>query len=279
MASMNGRICLVTGAAGTIGKPMCIELARQGATVVMAGRGAAKMKAAAEEVKAASGNPNVESLEVDLGSLASVRRAAEEYQRRFPALHLLVNNAAVYSGTRRTTADGFESMIGTSHLGHFLLTNLLVPTLKKSAPSRVVVMTMETKGGIDLDDLQTERKKYDAFGAFNQSKAATTCFALELAKRLAGSGVTVNAIHPGLTQSTLPREAPLPLRLVFAVFGARPEKAKDGPLRLATSPELANVTGRFYVKAKEKAVPRPLADEAMRARLWKESARLVGIAA
>jgi len=276
MTTMKGKVALVTGAAGAIGKPMCVELAKRGARLVMAGR-APQIHAAADEVRAASGSATVEVLELDLASLDSIRSAADDFKRRFSQLHVLINNAAVFSKQRRTTADGFELVMGTNHLGHFLLTNLLLDTIKASAPARVVMMTMSTKVPIDFDDFMLE-KKYSGLTALQMSKGAITSFALELAKRLEGTGVIVNAVNPELTKSTLPREAPFPLRAVFALFGASPERSKDYGIRVACDDAMANVTGRFFRKDVEKPVPEVHADAAIRARLWSESARRVGLA-
>ena len=275
MGDMDGKIALVTGAAGAIGKPMCEELARRGATVVMAGRGE-KMANAAAEVKRATGSSRIETLELDLGSLSSIRNAVGELKRRFGKLHVLINNAAVFNKERRTTSDGFEQVFGTNHLGHFLLTNLLVDTLKASAPARVVMMTMGTNVAIKFDDLMSEQK-FSALDALQMSKGAITCFAVELADRLRGTGVSVNAVNPELTKSTLPREAPLPLRLVFAVFGASPETSQAYATRVACDAEFADITGRFYRKRVEKPVPAIYTDKVVRERLWNESARRVGL--
>ncbi|MEW5740099.1 MAG: SDR family NAD(P)-dependent oxidoreductase [Myxococcota bacterium] len=273
---MTGRVVLMTGAAGAIGKPMCVELARRGATVVMAGRGV-KLQQAALEVRAETGSREVHTLELDLSSLASVRAAADDFKRRFPKLHVLINNAAAFTRERQTTKDGFELIFGTCHLGHFLLTNLLLDRLKASSPARVVLMTMDSTVPIAFDDLQAE-KEYRALERLQMSKGAVTCFGVELSKRLEGSGVVVHCVNPELTKSTLPREAPLPLRLVFALFGANPEKSKDYAVRVACDDEYGKATGRYVRKDKEKPIPDVYLDAATRARLWAESAKLVGLA-
>lgn len=275
MGQMNGKVVLMTGAAGAIGKPMCIELARRGATLVMAGRGA-KLTQAAEEVRAATGSRDVHTLGLDLGSLESVRGAAAEFKSRFKHLHVLINNAAVFSGSRRTTSDGFELVFGTCHLGHFLLTNLLVDTLKASAPSRVVLMTMDSKIPIDFDDLQAERK-YSSLDRLQMSKGAVTCFGVELSQRLEGSGVVVNCVNPELTKSDLPKEAALPIRLLFALFGASPEKTKNYGIQVACDDEFKATSGRYLRKGVEKVIPQLYLDPNVRTRLWTESAKLVGL--
>lgn len=277
MAEMTGKVCLVTGAAGAIGKPMCIELAKRGATVVMAGRGA-KLQEAAAEVKSASGSASVETLELDLSSLDSVRSAAAEFKKRFPKLHVLLNNAAVFTAERKATKDGFEMIFGTCHLGHFLLTNLLLDTLKGSAPSRIINMSMDSKVPIDFDDLQAT-KKYSSLDRLQMTKGAITCFSVELAKRLEGSGVTVNVVNPELTKSTLPREAPFPLRMVFALFGQSPQKSALWGVTVAADPAYDTISGKYYRKGVEKPIPDIYADAGTRTRLWTESAKLTGVQA
>jgi len=276
MGAMDGKVVLLTGAAGAIGKPMAAEFARRGATIVMAGRGA-KLKAAADEVKSSTGSTKVETLEMDMSSLKSVRAGAEAFKKRHPKLHVLVNNAAVFSGSRKTTTDGFELVFGTNHLGHFLLTNLLLDTLKASAPARVVLMTMGSTTPINFDDLM-EEKKYSGMTSLTMSKGAITCFGVELSKRLEASGVTVNMVNPELTKSTLPREAPAPLRWVFALFGADPEQSKSYGVRIAADPEFEKVTGKFFRKNVEKPIPDIYLDPKVRERLWTESSKLVGLA-
>lgn len=275
MGQMDGKVVLMTGAAGAIGKPMCVELARRGATLVMAGRGV-KLTQAADDVRAATGSKDVHTLDLDLSSLASVRKGAAEFKTRFTQLHVLINNAAVFSGSRKTTSDGFELIFGTCHLGHFLLTNLLLDTLKASAPSRVVLMTMDSKLPIDFDDLQAE-KKYSSFDRLQMSKGAVTCFGVELSKRLEGTGVVVNCVNPELTKSELPKEASLPIRLLFALFGASPEKTKDYGLEVACDDAFKTTSGRYLRKGVEKSIPDVYLDNAVRARLWSESAKLVGL--
>lgn len=276
MGTMDGRTVLVTGAAGAIGKPMCVELAQRGATVVMAGRGE-KLKAAVEEVRTASGSKNVEALQLDVSDLKSIRAAAEDYKKRFPKLHVLINNAAVFSKERKTTPDGFELVFGTNYLGHFLLTNLLLDTVKASAPARVVNMTMGSTTPIKFDDLMLE-KGYSGMTSLTMSKGAITCATVELAKRLEGTGVVANAVNPELTKSTLPREAPFPLRMVFALFGAAPEQSREYALRVACNPEFEKVSGKFFRKDVEKPIPALYTEPATRERLWSESSRLVGLA-
>lgn len=274
MGTMDGKTVLITGAGGAIGKPMAIELARRGATVVMAGRGPT-LKTAVAEAKAIGG-ARIEALEMDMASIASVRAAAAEYKQRFSKLHVLFNNAAVFSKERKTTSDGFELVFGVNYLSHFLLTNLLLDTLKASAPARVIGMTMDSSNAVDVDDLMSEQK-YSALDSLTMSKGAITCFCAELSKRLEGTGVTVNAVNPELTKSSLPREGPAPLRWAFALFGAAPEKSREYALRVACNPEFEKVSGRYFRKNVEKPIPALFSDSEVRSRLWNASAKLVGL--
>jgi NAD(P)-dependent dehydrogenase (short-subunit alcohol dehydrogenase family) len=277
MGSMTGRVCLVTGALGAIGAPLCAGLAKEGATVVMAVRDAARGQAAADELKKSSGNPNIEYVVGDMASLASVRAMAEDVKRRFPKLQVLVNNAAIFAATRQTTADGFESMFGINYLSTFLLTNLLVDTLVASAPSRVIMMTMDNTGPLKLDDLNSEAS-FDKIKTLGHAKGSCGAFARELAIRLEGKGVTVNSVNPEMTKTTLIREAPWWLRVIFAIGGQSPEKGAAGPLLLASSPHVEGVTGKMYSRTKQVPYPPACEDAAGRQRLWDASAKLVGLA-
>lgn len=269
------RVTVVTGAAGNIGVALSRALAKTGGTVVMVVRDPAQAEATRAEVAKASGNPRVETLGCDLGSRASVGAAAAELMKRHPTIHVLVNNAAAFSSSRRTTTDGHELQMGTNHLGHFLFTLLLEPALFAAKDARVVVMGMPAKNPILLDDLMLERR-YDGMTAYGMSKAANLSFARELAQRWKGK-VTVNAAHPGMTRTTLISEAPLPIRIVFALFASPPERGAETPVYVATSPELSGVTGRFFIKKKDTPFPPGTEDQAERQKLWALSERLVGL--
>ena len=190
---MAGRTCLVTGATSGIGKATAAGLARLGADLVLVARDRAKGEATVAELQAATGNPRIELLVADLASQASIRQLAEEYRRGHDRLHVLVNNAGGYWATRHTTVDGLELTFAVNHLAYFLLTNLLLDLLRASAPARIVNVTSgaQAVGGIHFDDLQFERR-YRGQAAYNQSKLANVLFTYELARRLEGSGVTVN---------------------------------------------------------------------------------------
>jgi NAD(P)-dependent dehydrogenase (short-subunit alcohol dehydrogenase family) len=281
---MRGRVCLVTGANRGIGKATALGLARLGATVVMLGRDAVRVALASDDVRRESGNADVSYLVVDLGSLASVREAADEAARRSPAIHVLVNNAGVNLARRTVSPDGFEMTLAVNHLGPFLLTNLLLPRLRAGAPSRIVNVTswFERFGRIDFDDLQFERKRYSALRAYYQSKLANALFTYELAERLAGTGITVSCVDPGVVATDLLRDRawwnPRWLQPVWRRLLLSPDQAARGALYVAAAPELTGVSGTcFGVSGRAKRTSRRSHDVAARERLWRMSAALVGL--
>ena len=277
---MHGRVCIVTGANSGIGKETARSLARQGATVVLACRSVEAGEAAKSEIAAGTGSPNLEVMRLDLASHASVRAFAAEYAARHLHLHVLVNNAGIYTATRRLTEDGVESTFAANHLGHFLLTNLLLDKLKASAPARIVNVASEASrwGAIHFDDLNLERR-WSGFQAYNQSKLANVLFTAELARRLAGTGVTANAVHPGGVRTNWARHGAgamgVAVRL-FSPFMIPALKGADTVAWLASSPEVDGASGGYYHKRK-RIEPNPVANDPQVARrLWEVSARLAG---
>jgi NAD(P)-dependent dehydrogenase (short-subunit alcohol dehydrogenase family) len=205
--------------------------------------------------------------------MASVRQAASAFRGRHQELHLLVNSASAFLFSRAATSDGLELMFATNHLGPFLLTGLLLGTLKASAPSRILTITAPSTVPLDFDDLQGERT-FRAANAFGATKAANLLFTFALARRLKGSGVTANAIHPGLVRSRLMRHAPAPLRWVTSLASAPAGRAVQPILRLATDPEFREASGRFYLRAREISPPPYTLDESVQERLWSVSEAL-----
>jgi retinol dehydrogenase 12 len=273
--SMAGKICVVTGANAGIGKATAAGLAREGATVVMACRNLERSRTAIDEVRTLTSATDVHLMELDLASLASIRAFARAFETRFQRLDVLVNNAGVVPRTRRVTADGFEMQLGVNHLGHFLLTTLLLPLLEASAPSRVVVVSSITHRGarIAWDDLQSE-KSYGFMRAYGQSKLANLLFVRALAKR--ANGVTANAVHPGSVASEIMRDMPAPLRwLARRVYRMKsPAEGARTSLYLAMSPAVEGVTGRYFEHGSE-ASPDPAAcDDDAAERLWRISDEL-----
>lgn len=276
---MHGKICLVTGATSGIGKATAQALAQMGATVVMVGRNATKTTQLVEEIRAASGNPNVDSLLADLSSQQDIRRLAAEFWTQYSHLHVLLNNAGATFTTRQLSVDGIEMTFALNHLAYFLLTNLLLDILKASAPARIINVSSDAHSGgkIDFDNLQGERS-YSGFGPYGNSKLANILFTTELARRLQGTGVTVNALHPGLTSTGFGRNNPgLLMKIMGAVIpliARSPEKGAETSIYLASSPEVQSITGKYFVKRKVTQPAPQAADQAVARKLWDASAEM-----
>jgi NAD(P)-dependent dehydrogenase (short-subunit alcohol dehydrogenase family) len=279
---MAGRICLVTGATSGIGKAAATGLARLGADVVLVARDPARGQAAVAELQAATGNPRVELLMADLSSQASIRQAAEAYRRGHDRLDVLVNNAGGQWANRHTTEDGLELTFALNHLAYFLLTNLLVDLLRAGAPARVVNVTSSAQafGDIRLDDLQFQRR-YRGQAAYNQSKLANVLFTYELARRLEGSGVSVNCGVPGVTRTNFGRDDSGPvMRLLTPLarpFMRSPEQGADTFVWLASSPEVEGATGGYYARRRARRSSRRSYDTELAGRLWRVSEELTGL--
>lgn len=282
---MKDKVCLVTGASAGIGTVTALELARAGAEVVMVGRDPARSEAALREVQEKSGSRSVSLILADLSSRKGVEKVAEEFKAKHDRLHVLVNNAGINAMKRVVTADGLESTFAVNHLAYYHLTLLLLDLLKKSAPSRIVNVSSSAHKGVrlDFDDLQSARR-YSAFKVYAQSKLANLLFTYALARRLQGTGVTVNALHPGVIPSTsLSRELPkFVVSLVDVTsklfrFGSTLEEGAKTTLYLAMSPEVEGVSGKYFVKCKEARSSAASYDEAAQERLWKASAELTGV--
>jgi NAD(P)-dependent dehydrogenase (short-subunit alcohol dehydrogenase family) len=280
---MAGKTVLVTGSTGGIGKVTALELARMGANVCIVARNKAKGEAVLEEIKKATGNAQIELFVGDLSGINDVRRVAQEFKAKHPKLHVLVNNAGGVFDTRQTTTDGLEYTFAFNHLAYFLLTNLLLETLKASAPSRVVNVSSaaQANGKIDFDDLMNE-KRYSAFGAYSASKLANVMFTYALARRLKATGVTVNALHPGVVGTNFGSNAKSALWRGVAslakAFSMPPERGAETSVYLASSSEVEGVSGKYFDKKKAVASSAASQDEAAQERLWAESAKLVGLA-
>jgi NAD(P)-dependent dehydrogenase (short-subunit alcohol dehydrogenase family) len=275
---MTGKICVVTGANSGIGKMTAVGLAKAGATVVMACRDLARSSEALAEIRALSGSDQVHLMQLDLASQASIRAFAEAFTQRFDRLDVLVNNAGVASPAHKLTADGFELHFGVNHLGSFLLTTLLLPVLESSAPSRVLVVagSAQKSGKINWDDLQYEQK-YSIMRAGRQSKLANLMFVRALAQR--AQGVTVNALDPGSTATGITRELPAPVRGLMGLLFKSPEKGARTSIYLATAPEVADVTGKYFKDSREIQPNRDALDDNAVQRLWQISEHLTAEAA
>lgn len=278
--NMQGKVCLVTGSSSGIGKETARELARMGATVVMICRNRTKGEAAQSEIKEASGNAQVDLIVADLSELSQVRRAASEFKQKYRQLHVLINNAGVMKSERKVTPDGLEYTFATNYLAPFLLTELLLDVLSASAPARIVNVSSvgHTSGNIDFADLQGEQK-YSIMKAYSQSKLALIYATYELADQLEGTGVTVNALHPGLVASNFSEGLTGLMRffgtVVMPVIGISAEKGAQTTLYLATSPEVESVSGKYFIKSKQTPSSKLSYDVAVRKRLWHVSEELI----
>lgn len=271
--TMQGKVCLITGANSGIGKATASGLANMGATVVLVCRDKRRGEAAQAEIKAHSGNESVDLLLADLASQASIRQLAAEVKARYPQLHVLINNAGVMPGHRTLTADGMEANFAINHLGPFLLTNLLLDVLKASAPSRIIFVASQVLSPLDFEDLQSEQN-FGMFSTYGKSKLCTFLVTQELAKRLEGTGVTVNCLYPGVVSTNLSHDWASPLRMVFRFVGISPEKGAQTVLHLASSPEVEGITGKYFKKQRPVPAPKLAQDEASTKRLWEVSEKM-----
>jgi NAD(P)-dependent dehydrogenase (short-subunit alcohol dehydrogenase family) len=279
---VRGKTVLITGASSGIGFHAAIELARRGACIAMVGRDPERSETAARDVRARSGSTEVSLFICDFSSLAAVRQLAETFRARYDRLDVLINNAGGVNKLRTTTVDGIETTFAVNHLAGFLLTELLLDLVLASAPARIVTVASvgHRQGTLDFADLQFERG-YSIMRAYSRSKLANVLFARELARRLAGTGVTSNSLHPGAVDTRIWSGAPWwaqPLiQVVFRRFFISAEEGGSYIVRLAANPELESTTGEYFEKDKLR-VPAPLArDQALARRLWDVSAAMVGV--
>ena len=278
---MAGQTVLVTGGTGGIGQATAIGLAAMGARVGVTGRDISRTRAAAADIAAASGNPAVDPFPADMSSQAEVRRLAGEVLAAYPRLDVLVNNVGGFWATRRVTADELEHTFAVNHLAPFLLTSLLLDRLKASAPARIVTVSSgaHATGKMNFDDLLGERR-YSGQEAYSQSKLANVMFTYELARRVEGTGVTATVLHPGVVRTGFAAEDPSPMLKVFLplirLSLKTPEKGAATSIYLASSPEVAGVTGKYFVGGKPKTSSPSSYDTAAASRLWQISLDLTG---
>jgi NAD(P)-dependent dehydrogenase (short-subunit alcohol dehydrogenase family) len=276
------KIAIVTGANSGMGLATTVELARQGMHVVMACRSKERGEKALQEAKAKSGSAAIELMSLDLGSLSSIRAFAQAFRERFASLDVLVNNAGVVSLKRDTTSDGFESMLGINHLGHFLLTNLLLDLLKRAPEGRIVNVASGAYkwGRIHFDDPHLT-KGFNVAKGYGQSKLANILFTRELARRLAGTRATVNCLHPGGVATSIGVDrktgfGKTVMKLARLVL-LTPEQGAETTLYLATSPDVFGVSGEYYYRKKRVELPAKVTDSALAAKFWTWSEQEVGL--
>ena len=269
---MNKPICLITGATGGLGRVTALELARRGFTVVAVARDATKAAALEQEIETATGNPNCEAIVADLGSLRQVRQVAETFRRRYATLDVLINNAGVFLPTRTETVDGYETMLQVNYLAPFLLTNLLLEELQQSAQGRIINLSSSVYalGRFDPHNLQSKRR-FSVLGTYAATKLFVLMFTEELARRLAATPVTANAVHPGIVRTRMLLNAPGVFRLVSYLslpFSTSPVEGARTAVYLASSPAVSGVSGRLFTKSKPTAVKNRFDTLANRALLW-----------
>lgn len=277
---LSGRVALITGANTGIGLVTACALARQGAHLFITCRNDAVARTALEQIRSASGNPQVEALLLDLGDFASVRACAQNFLDRGLPLHLLVNNAGL-AGTRGLTASGFELAFGVNHMGHFLLTQLLVERIRATPPARIVTVASRAHyraSALDWDALRRPTRSRTGVVEYSNSKLANVLFSAELGRRLAGSGVTTYALHPGVVASDVWRAVPWPIRPLMKLRMISTEEGARTTLHCATAAPLAGETGLYYDKCQPRTPSDMGQDTALAAALWQRSEAWTGAA-
>ncbi|CRK88329.1 CLUMA_CG002108, isoform A [Clunio marinus] len=273
---IEGKIVIITGANAGIGKATALDLAKRGGKIYMACRNQNKGIEAVNEVKAASGNDNVFFLQLDLASLESIREFSKKFHEIETRLDILINNAGVLSPLERTK-EKFELNMGVNHLGHFLLTNLLLDLLKQSAPSRIVVVASQLHkiGAIDKENFNSEKSFAGSWKAYANSKLANILFTRELSKRLEGTGVTINALCPGAVDTDATKYLNPIMRFLMTplkkLFYKSPENGAQTSIMLAVEPELEKVSGKYYETCQESTSSEKSKDDEMAAWLWELS--------
>jgi NAD(P)-dependent dehydrogenase (short-subunit alcohol dehydrogenase family) len=265
-------ICLITGATEGIGRMTAIQLAGKGFTVVLAARSAAKAEAVVKEILATTGRRDAEYITADLRSLSEVRALSETFYRRYPRLDVLINNAGIFSGARKLTADGFETTYQVNYLAQFYLTNLLLDALKAADQGRIINLSSSVyaSGKFDPGNLQSE-KRFSTFGAYANSKLLMLLFTIELAGRLKTTSITANAVHPGVVRTQMMLRAPGIFRAAAYLalpFALSPQQGAATSVHLAASPDVAGLSGKYFARAKEANVRTAFNTPENRERLW-----------
>ncbi len=278
-----GQTVVLTGATSGIGRATAVALAEMGPRMILLGRNPERCEETLGEIKTRTGRSDMELIRCDLASLAGIREAADAIVRASDRIDILINNAGVTMTRRSVTPDGFETTFAVNHLAYFALTAHLLPTLLRSAPARIVNVASDAHrfvSGIDLDDLQSERG-FSALRVYGESKTCNIHFTRELARRLEGTGITVNALHPGGIRSNLGGGDSGPMlgavRSVVNLFLKSPDEGARTPVFLATDPSVAGSTGGYYAKCRAVEPKAHAMDDAVAARLWQISEKLCGI--
>jgi len=278
---MKDKICLITGATSGIGKAAALQLAQLGATVVMVGRNPQRTAAAMQEIRQQSSNDQVESILADLSSQEEIRQLAENFKARYQRLDVLINNAGALMLSRQQSVDGLEMTFALNHLNYFLLTNLLLDTLNSSAPARIINVSSDSHQGalLDFEDLQLERN-YGGYKAYGRSKLANLLFTYELDRRLQGSNVTVNALHPGLVATKFLANNGLRGRvynLFVRLVGRSADRGARTVTYLASSSEVEGVSGKYFLEDGLVQSSTASYDKDAALKLWQASEKLTGL--
>jgi retinol dehydrogenase 12 len=282
VTSMEKPICLISGATEGIGRVTAIELAARGFTVVLAARDAKRAAAVVKEIEAATGCRDVDTITVDLRSLAEVRALSETFHRRYPRLDVLINNAGIFGEKRQITADGFEATYQVNYLSQFYLAHLMLDALKRADQGRIINLSSSVyaNGQFDSGNLQGE-KRFSTFGAYANSKLLMLLFTIELAERLNGTPVTANAVHPGVVRTQMMFRAPGIFRAVaYAAlpFSVSPQQGAATSVYLASSPEVKEVSGKYFTRCTQTLFKTAFNTPENRALLWDLSMQSVGLA-
>jgi NAD(P)-dependent dehydrogenase (short-subunit alcohol dehydrogenase family) len=278
---IRGKTCMITGATSGIGRAAALELGKMGAQLILVGRNPKLGQELVREIERA-GNPAAELMLADLSSQAEIRKLAADFLATNRPLHVLMNNAGVFNMKRRVTGDGLEQVFAVNHLAYFMLTLLLLDRIKESAPARIINVSSDLhwRASIKFDDLGGE-KSYGGMSSYGQSKLANILFTYELARRLAGTDVTVNCVHPGAVATNLARDNGLTTVAwnLASTFMKSTEKGARTQVFLASSPELEGVTGKYFIDAKEARSSAESQDADIARRLWDLSAQMTGLPA
>jgi NAD(P)-dependent dehydrogenase (short-subunit alcohol dehydrogenase family) len=272
---MDKRVFLLTGATSGIGKALAFDLAKTGETVLLTARDQDRRNAVQEEIMTEIQNPNVELLSCDLSSFGAIKNFAAFVKSKYSKIDVLINNAAVLKRERTVSIDGHETMFATNHLGPFLLTHLLLDLLRASGPARILNITAPSNTKPNFEDLDS-RESFNYLNVFGATKMMNLLFTFELARRLEGTGINANAIHPGLARSNLMKESNLFLRAMLQLISTSPQRAADHIARVALLPAFEKVNGKFLHKAKEIKAPAYAYDREAQRKLWDISLELTG---
>lgn len=279
---MNGKVVMITGANSGIGKETAIELAKMGANIVMVCRSRKRGEKALEEIKEMANSEKIELYIADLADQRSIRSMVERFKKSHDKLHVLINNAGVMLSKRTTTPEGYESTFAINHLGHFLLTNLVLDMLKASSSARIINVSSSAHkfAKLNFDDIDNEHK-YRGYRTYANSKLFNILFSYELARRLEETGITVNALHPGVIRTNLGKNNTNKLiklmSFIFRLFMMSPEKGARTTVYLASSPEVENVNGKYFVNRKQKKSSKISYEQTLQNKLWEISADLTNV--